>query len=608
MMICSAQNLSKTYGGHTLFKDLSFEVYEDDRIGLVGRNGTGKTTIFKLLTGLESPDEGVISIQRNAATGYLDQIPASQDGETAEDVLQKAFSELRSIQRRMTSLEAEMASYDQAVLERTLVQYGSLQEQFERLGGYEMEAKLNKVAHGLHITNLLNQPFSSLSGGEKTKVGLGLILLQEPDLLLLDEPTNHLDIHAVEWLEEFLKEYKGTVVLISHDRHFLDQVTTKILDLDDGEISVYKGNYTSFTQEKQNRLLLEFQAYQEQQKKIKKMKEAIKRLREWANQANPPNEGLHKRARNMERALERIEKLKRPILEHRKMDLQFEGTDRSGKRAIIVDSLTKKFGEKFLFSNICLELFYRERLAIVGENGSGKSTLIRMILGEEIPDHGSARLGSSVKIGYLAQQPISSDDEKITIIQYFRQDISMTEENARHVLAKFLFYGASVFKKMGSTSGGERMRIQLAKLMQQDINLLILDEPTNHLDIDSREVLEDAIDQFDGTVLAVSHDRYFLEKLFSKTAWIYNRSLHIFGGSYLYAREKMDSVITETDMKTKEKPAAPVKMKSADDIEEELILLEEKLSRLQQDGVQSKEYERLEQKREELYQQLSLLL
>ncbi|MBS2968036.1 ABC-F type ribosomal protection protein [Metabacillus sp. KIGAM252] len=611
MIICSGQNISKSFGGHTLFENLSFEIHENDRIGLVGRNGTGKTTIFKLLKGIEDPDGGAISIRRGTKTGYLAQIPKSEQGETAEGMLRRAFTHLLAIKDRMTALEKEMASADSLNLDRKLTQYGSFQEEFERSGGYEADAKLNKVAAGLGIKDLLNQSFHSLSGGEKTKVGLGLILLEEPDLLLLDEPTNHLDIRAVEWLEQFLKEYKGTVILISHDRQFLDEASTKIMDLDEGEITVYHSNYSGFIEEKQKRLMNEFQAYQEQQKKIKKMKEAIKQLKEWANQANPPSESLHKRARNMERALERMEKLKRPILEHRRMGLQFEGSERSGKRAISIEGVSKAFGEKKLFSEVNLELFYRDRLAIVGENGSGKSTLIRMILGEEKPDSGTARLDSSVKTGYLAQQLISAAEGEMTVIQYFREGLSMTEENARHILAKFLFYGASVFKKMVNTSGGERMRIQLAKLMQKDINLLILDEPTNHLDIESREVLEDAIDEFEGTVLAVSHDRYFLEKLFTKTAWIHGGTVYPFEGSYLYTRGKMEPIFmaaaeqSKSSAPAKEHASKPAKEITAEEIEEELMAIEDSLRNL---STESKDFSKLKTRWRELYDQLDSII
>lgn len=315
------------------------------------------------------------------------------------------------------------------------------------------------------------------------------MLLQKPDLLLLDEPTNHLDLFAVEWLEQFLKEYNGTVMVISHDRYFLDEVVTKIFDLEDGEIHVYHTNYSRFVEEKEERLLQEFQAYQEQQKKIKKMKEAIKRLREWANQANPPNEGLHKRARSMERALERMEKLKKPILERKQMGLQFEGQERSGKDVVVMKEVSKGFAEHLLFNEANLHVRFQERAAIVGRNGTGKTTLLKLLLEQIEPDAGEIRIGSSVKIGYLSQHAYGN--RKSNVLEAFREYVAVTEGEARHILAKFLFYGPAVFKKVTQLSGGEKMRLRLAQLMYQDINFLILDEPTNHLDIESREVLEE---------------------------------------------------------------------------------------------------------------------
>jgi len=306
------------------------------------------------------------------------------------------------------------------------------------------------------------------------------MLLQKPDLLLLDEPTNHLDLFAVEWLEQFLKEYNGTVMVISHDRYFLDEVVTKIFDLEDGEIHVYHTNYSRFVEEKEERLLQEFQAYQEQQKKIKKMKEAIKRLREWANQANPPNEGLHKRARSMERALERMEKLKKPILERKQMGLQFEGQERSGKDVVVMKEVSKGFAEHLLFNEANLHVRFQERAAIVGRNGTGKTTLLKLLLEQIEPDAGEIRIGSSVKIGYLSQHAYGN--RKSNVLEAFREYVAVTEGEARHILAKFLFYGPAVFKKVTQLSGGEKMRLRLAQLMYQDINFLILDEPTNGLD------------------------------------------------------------------------------------------------------------------------------
>jgi ATP-binding cassette subfamily F protein 3 len=536
MIITQIHDITKSFGGNIIFENLSVEIHEKDRIGLVGRNGSGKTTLFQLLAGVEAPDSGMIHIKKGLRVGYLAQIPVFPAGTTVQEVLETAFSEVKQLERNMKRLEEQMGSETEQ-LEKLLEEYGKVQERYLFLGGYEVEAQLAKVCNGLQITSLLPQVFAMLSGGEQTKVCLALMLLQNPDLLLLDEPTNHLDIGAVEWLEQFLQEYSGTIAIISHDRYFLDAVVTKIIDLEDGELHVYHTNYSGFVKEKQERLLLEFQAYEEQQKKIKKMKEAIKRLREWANQANPPNEGLHRRARNMERALERMEKLKRPILEHKKMGLAFRQGERSGKDVVRVEGVTKSFGDKTLFYDATLHLQFQERAAIVGQNGSGKTTLVKMLLGEETIDAGKIQLGGSVKVGYLSQHLPGSTNN--TVLEAFREQVSVTEGEARHILAGFLFYGFSVFKKTNQLSGGERMRLRLAQLMHQDVNFLILDEPTNHLDIESREVLEEALENYEGTILAISHDRYFLNKLFDKTYWIQNGALHGFAGNYEWARKKL---------------------------------------------------------------------
>ncbi|MDR0136851.1 ABC-F type ribosomal protection protein [Metabacillus idriensis] len=624
MTICSVHQLSKSYGSQLIFENLSFEINENEKIGFVGRNGTGKTTLFKCLSGIEQPDAGTISIRKGMKVGYLAQIPMFPAGTTVDEVLRQAFAELHQLANELVQLEKEMSdTEDPDKLEKAIARYGICQEKYENLGGYEMDAKISAVANGLQLQPLLNADFDHISGGEKTKVSLGLMLLQAPQILLLDEPTNHLDIAAVEWLEGFLKEYKGTVVVISHDRTFLDEVAAKIIDLEEGEVTVYHHNYSGFIAEKQKRLMAEFQAYQDQQKKIKKMREAIKRLREWANQANPPNEGLHKRARNMERALERIEKVKKPILNHRKMDLHFDGTDRSGKKVLTLENVTKTFGNRQVFGNVSLQLTYKDRGAIVGENGSGKSTLLKLVMGEHEPDDAGVRIGSSVKIGYLSQQ-LSLPDSEVTIIDYFREDLSVAEDDARHILAKFLFYGPAVFKKMKNTSGGERMRIQLAKLMQKDLNFLILDEPTNHLDIDSREVLEEAIEQFEGTILAVSHDRYFLNKLFTKTFWLYNKQLHAFDGNYSWAREKMRGLLDEKEVPAKmvskpepeksnavKKGAAPSEIEwQIEQHETELFRLEEKMLSLS-DLEELMKLNRLKEEKEKqiewLYEQLEAI-
>lgn len=559
MTICSVNNVMKSFGGNIIFENISLEIKNGERVGLVGRNGSGKTTIFGLLTGKESLDAGAIHMKKGTRIGHVAQIPKFDEVMNVYDVLSSAFKVEKELEKEMHALEKNMAEeQEQSSLQKLMERYGVIQEKFAFLGGYEIEANIMKVANGLQVTDLFPRVFTELSGGEQTKVSLAYMLLQKPDLLLLDEPTNHLDLFAVEWLEQFLKEYTGTVIVISHDRYFLDEVVTKIFDLEDGEIHVYHTNYSQFVEEKEERLLQEFQAYQEQQKKIKKMKEAIKRLREWANQANPPNEGLHKRARNMERALERIEKLKRPILERKQMGLQFEGQERSGKDVVVMKEVSKGFAGRPLFEQANLHVRFQERAAIVGRNGTGKTTLLKLLLEEINPDVGEIRIGSSVKIGYLSQHTYGN--VKSNVLEAFREYVAVTEGEARHILAKFLFYGPAVFKKVTQLSGGEKMRLRLAQLMYQDINFLILDEPTNHLDIESREVLEEALEQYNGTILAVSHDRYFLNKLFEKTYWIDECKLFEFAGNYAWARQKWEEKLEKQVIKQKRQGRKSVEM------------------------------------------------
>ncbi|MEI4712938.1 ABC-F type ribosomal protection protein [Bacillus cereus] len=588
MTICSVNNVTKSFGGNIIFENISLEIKNGERVGLVGRNGSGKTTIFQLLTGMESLDAGAIHMKKGTRIGHVAQIPKFDESMTVYEVLSSAFKIEKELEREMRTLEKHMAEeQESSVLQKLMERYGVIQEKFAFLVGYEIEANIMKVANGLQVIELFPRSFLELSGGEQTKVSLAYMLLQKPDLLLLDEPTNHLDLFAVEWLEQFLKEYNGTVVVISHDRYFLDEVVTKIFDLEDGEIHVYHTNYSRFVEEKEERLLQEFQAYQEQQKKIKKMKEAIKRLREWANQANPPNEGLHKRARSMERALERMEKLKKTILERKQMGLQFEGQERSGKDVVVMKEVSKGFAEHLLFNEVNLHVRFQERAAIVGRNGTGKTTLLKLLLEEIEPDAGEIRIGSSVKIGYLSQHAYGN--MKSNVLEAFRECVAVTEGEARHILAKFLFYGPAVFKKVTQLSGGEKMRLRLAQLMYQDINFLILDEPTNHLDIESREVLEEALEQYNGTILAVSHDRYFLNKLFEKTYWIDECKLFEFAGNYAWARQKWEEkletqVIKQQRQGRKNIETVPVKKKEVRNIEEietELMHVEEDIYTLE---------------------------
>ncbi|MEQ6390098.1 ABC-F family ATP-binding cassette domain-containing protein [Bacillaceae bacterium S4-13-58] len=573
----------KIFGGNVIFENITFEMNDGDRVGLVGRNGTGKTTIFKLFMQKEPLDEGQLFLKKGTKVGYLDQIPEVFTG-TVREFLREAFQDLLDLRKKMSELEEEMK--DPNKLEKTLLIYGEVQEQFSQKGGYEMEANLERVSSGLGLIHLLDEKYSSLSGGERTKAGLAKILLEEPDVLLLDEPTNHLDLQAIEWLEKYITEYKGTVCIISHDRTFLDQTVTKIADLDNGELTIYTGNYSSFVQEKEAKLLEEFQQYQEQQRKIKKMKEAIKCLKLWANQANPPNAGLHRRARNMERALDRLEKIDRPLLDPKTMGLAFEMDQRTGKDVFIGEDLVKSFDNKVILDGVNLHLQFKDKLAVVGPNGSGKTTLIKMIMGELEPDSGSVKRGTQLKIGYLSQHSLQHVDPSIRMIDFFREYIRVHEGEARQILSRFLFYGHAVFQKIGQLSGGEQMRVQLAIFMYQGVNVLILDEPTNHLDVDSQEVLEEAVKQFKGTVLCISHDRYFLNKCFQDTAYMVRGKLIRFPGNYEETKAKaLHLQMEDKQAIPKKEKEKPVKMQSErkqfsiEEVEEEIERIEVKMEK-----------------------------
>lgn len=531
-MYIKAEKITKNFGGHPLFQELTVDIHAGEHVAIVGNNGCGKTTLLKIMAEEEAVDTGRIIKAKGSRVGFLHQIPNYPDM-TVYDVMYEAFDKLNHIQKNMKQLEQQMETSDD--LDSLLKKYGTLQEQFEANDGYILDSKISYVSTGLGIAHLVEENFEQLSGGEKTKVTLCKILLQEPDILLLDEPTNHLDLHAIEWLEKYLQQFKGTVIVVSHDRQFMNHVVTKVIEIEDGQAWVSHGNYDAFLQAKEDKYAREFSQYQEQQKKIKKIRDAIRRLRQWANEASPPNPDLYRKAKVMERMLERMEKVKKPRVQ-KKMKLQLTASERSGKEVAQFYDVAKSY-DRLLFKEVTFDVYWQDTLAIIGENGAGKSTLLKMLLGEEQPDEGIVELGSSVKIGYLAQHLIEADPEA-RLIDVFRSELMMTEPEARHILAQFLFYGADVFKKFKNMSGGERMRLKLAQLMQQEINLLILDEPTNHLDIESREVLEENLEQFEGTIIAISHDRYFLQKLFDRIVWIEKQRAIVHEGDYAFAKEK----------------------------------------------------------------------
>ncbi|UOY88335.1 ribosomal protection-like ABC-F family protein [Bacillus glycinifermentans] len=538
MAVCSVQNVTQSYGGHAILSGVSCEMKQGERIGLIGRNGEGKTTLLKLMSGQVKPDEGLVTWKKGISAGLLEQSAAHAGDQTVKELLFDVFASLWNVQNQLSAIERRLAEeQDAETLERLLERYGALQDEFQQKGGYEVSSQIERVAAGLKISRLLDAKWRDVSGGERTKVGLARLLLSSPDLLLLDEPTNHLDLDAIEWLTTFVKQYKGTAVIVSHDRYFLDDVATSIFEIDQGELHVYQGNYSGYTIEREERLIREFQHYQDQQKKIKKMKETITRLKEWANRANPPNEGLHRRAKSMEKALARIDVLKKPALDRKKIDLAFKMDERSGKDVVKLEDVKKRFGKRELFSGLHMHVRFQERIAIVGENGSGKTTLLSIISGTASADSGQVQLGSNLSVAHLTQH-VPEMNEKQSVLAEFRDQVTATEGEARMMLAKFLFYGHSVFKKVKDLSGGERMRLRLAQLVHQHHNVLILDEPTNHLDIESKEVLEEALARFQGTIIAVSHDRYFLDRMFNVTYWLSGGRLTRYEGNYTFAREK----------------------------------------------------------------------
>ncbi|WP_409291547.1 ribosomal protection-like ABC-F family protein [Peribacillus sp. SCS-37] len=544
MLELKLNGIKKYMDAALVLKNISFEAYEGEKIGIVGANGSGKSTILKLIAGLEpmnyypgypqtsSPgyDEGLIHRPRHAEIAYLEQTPVVEKGLKAADVLLLAFVEIERMEREMRSLEEQMKTLAGDALERALKKYSDLLQLFEVRGGYEREEKLGRVCTGLKFNEeFLARDFDLLSGGEKTRLLLGKLLIHQPDILLLDEPTNHLDMNSIEWLEGYVKGYKGIVILVSHDRYFLDHTVTKIVEIEDMEAVTYKGNYTSFVSQKEENLRIQYEHYREQQKKVHSMEKTAASLRDWALRAD--NNKFFKRAASIQKRLDKMARIDKPIFERRNMNLNFKSAGRSGNEVIKAERLSKSYQERAIFINTDFLVTYGERVGVIGPNGSGKTTLLKMLLGGERPDGGWIQLGANVMPAYLPQN-LTFRDEGLTVLEAFRDGISIPEGKAREYLSKFMFYKGSVFKKVEHLSGGERIRLKLAMLLFQDINLLILDEPTNHLDIDSIEALEEALEDFGGTIFFISHDRYFINKMADRLIAIEDLALKSYEGNY----------------------------------------------------------------------------
>ncbi len=541
MLQVQFSKVSKDYAGNLIFDEVDLEILDGERIGLVGENGGGKSTLFKLIVGVEQPTEGSVTRRRNLTIGYLTQEPdPSQSNKTVFEVVAEVSPEATTLSQRIHELEAAMSSEqfatDVAYMERVLAEYGNVQERFDALGGYALEHQVEDVLNGLGFDSTrYGQLVGSLSGGEKKLVNLARILLKKPDLLLLDEPDNHLDLEAKAWLEGFIQTYPGTVMIISHDRYLLDRVVKKIYELEDGEISTYVGNYTYFVEERERRLIKRHELYTLQRDEIKRLEVILRNLKSWARQ----NPKFAPRAESMEKRVERArrEASERPVLLRNDIKVNFDA-DRSGVKVLELKGVQKAMGGRALFRPFDLTVLYGERVSIVGPNGSGKTTLLRMIAGQLPSDGGTIRLGASVVPGYYTQEH-ESLPMTMTPMDFIRSLKPVTEQAAIGILRRLLFSYRDMHNPIGQLSGGEKSRLQIARLMLTDANFLVLDEPTNNLDISSIEVLEAALLDFDGTILTVSHDRYFLDRIVTKTVAISPQGKVVpYSGNYSYYLEK----------------------------------------------------------------------
>ena len=526
MIDISVSNLTKEFEvGKKILDGLTFQVDQGERVGLLGKNGAGKTTVFKIITGEMDYDDGQVMTAPGKTVGLISQIPVYPPEYTVEDVLSTAFSKLHRMEEEMAALTAKMGEdSDPALLRR----YGELSAAFEAKGGYDTATELNKVCNGLEIPqSMREQLFSALSGGEKTRVNLARLILEDTDILLLDEPTNHLDLRATEWLEEYLDKFKGTVLAISHDRWFLDKVVLRVIEIVDGRAEFYEGNYSFYVVEKERRYQEQLKQYEKEQAKIGQLEKAAEQLRIWAYSGN---DKIFKRAQSMEKRIERMRTTDKPRKE-RKLDIRFGERDFRGDEVMVIKGLAKRFDGRTLFSDVNLLVEGGERIALLGDNGTGKSTLIKILMGEEPPSEGKIRMGPTVKIGYLPQIIHFSHPER-NLVDTMIYDLDCSTQTARNRLAAFNFRGEDVFKPVSALSGGEQSRLRLCMLMDEKINLLILDEPTNHLDVASREWIEEAVEDYEGNLLFVSHDRYFINRFATRIWMLEDGHITDFEGTY----------------------------------------------------------------------------
>ena len=557
-MIFSCKDISKSFGVTEILKRISFLIEEKEKVAIVGVNGAGKTTLFKIITGELTADSGEIIVPKDVRLGYLAQMADSLSAQnTIYEEMQLVFQDLILMEEELRILEKSMSVLVDDELKKAMDKYSRLSHDFEDRNGYEYKSRVRGVIKGLGFTDdEFNQPIYQLSGGQKTRVSLGKLLLTSPDLLLLDEPTNHLDMESIEWLEGFLKSYQGSVLIISHDRYFLDCISTKIIEIENKKATTYHGNYSFFAHKKEQDREIQLKHYLNQQKDIKKQEESIKLLKSFNREKSV------KRAESKEKQLAKIEVVEKPDNLPDKMKLLLEPKRPSGNDVLYMEDVSKKFDDIILFENVSLDIKRGEKVALLGANGAGKTTLFRIILEKLERDSGKIKLGANVTIAYYDQEQQTLDLDKTILEDISDSYPKLTLGEIRNVLAAFVFTNEDVFKKIGSLSGGERGRVSLAKIMLSNANFLILDEPTNHLDIFSKEILEEALRNYTGTILYISHDRYFINNTAKKILQLSKEGIQLFDGNYDYYVERkkylaeneevVETAVTEAVSQTKE--------------------------------------------------------
>ncbi len=539
MIMLSCNKVSKSFGVETILENISFSVNEGDKIGIVGVNGTGKTTLFKVITGILPHDRGEIFTSKNCRLGYLEQNTNFYSEKTIYDEVVSVFSDLIGAEEELRSLEHQIASLSDKggssgdQLKKTMDIYGKKYEEFEKNNGYAYKSEVRGTLKGLGFSDEeMDKPVNVLSGGEKTRVLLAKLLLSKPSLLLLDEPTNHLDADAIEWLEGFLRSYEETIMIISHDRYFLDQSVNRIFEMENKHLTTYNGNYTDYQKQARVNREIRLRQYENQQRDIKKQEESIERLKAYGREKHL------KRARSKEKMLDKVDRLEKPQELRKKARFNFVLRHHSGNDVLKVQGLAKSFDDRKLFEGVDFDLYRGEKVALIGPNGVGKSTLFKIIMGYESQDQGGFKLGQGVDVSYFHQEQKSLNLENTIIDEVWDDNPHMTQTEVRNLLGAFLFEGEDVFKSIRSLSGGERARVAILKLILSRSNLLLLDEPTNHLDIDSKEVLEDALKEYEGTLLTISHDRYFLNTVVDRILVLKPDGVEEYLGNYEYYQNK----------------------------------------------------------------------